>query len=152
MSVLEDNFGEHEGTMMISHEGSQYRVPFLLHYTQGSISVNQQNEKLSFDIYHPEEWSFVKISVINSNDGNERIITTTPEKKASIDVYENAEYWVDAKIRVNGTTSNAFNVIEINSLVENQDRIDILEIPERQIIIISIVVVGIAVFGIIKRK
>jgi len=152
MSVLEDNFGEHEGLILISHEGIQYRVPFLLHYTQGSISISQQNEKLSFEVYHPEKWSFVKISVINSNDGNERIITATPEKKASIDVYENTEYWVDAKIRVNGTTSNAFNVIGINSLAENQDRVNILEIPERQILIIIIVVVGIAVFGIIKRK
>ena len=152
MSILEDNFGDHEGLIMISHEGTQYRVPFLLHYTPGSVSANQQNEKLSFDIFHPEQWSFAKISVINSNNGNEQIITTTPEKKASIEVYENAEYWIDAKIRVNGNTSNAFSVIEINSLNENQDRFDFIEIPERQILIISIVVIGIAVFGLVKRK
>jgi minor extracellular serine protease Vpr len=152
MSVLEDNFGEHEGMIMISHEGTQYRVPFLLHHTQGSVSVTQQNEKLSFEIYHPEEWSFTKISVINSMDGSKDTITTTPNKKATIDVYENTEYWVDAKIRVNGNTSNAFSVIEINSLNENQDRFDFIEIPERQILIISIVVIGIAVFGLIKRK
>jgi minor extracellular serine protease Vpr len=152
MSIMEDNFGEHEGMIMINHEGIQYRVPFLLHHTQGSISVTQQNEKLSFDVYHPEEWSFVKISVINSMDGSKDTITTTPDKKATIDVYENAEYWIDAKIRVNGNTSNAFSVIEINSLNENQDRFDFIEIPERQILIISIVVIGIAVFGLIKRK
>ena len=152
MSVLEDNFGEHEGLMRVSHEGLQYRVPFLLHHTQGSISVTQQNEKLSFDIYHPEEWSFAKISVINSYDGSEKTTTTTPNKKASIDVYENTEYWIDAKIRVGGNTSNAFSVIEINSLDENQDRFDFIEIPERQIIIISIVVIGIAIFGFAKRR
>jgi minor extracellular serine protease Vpr len=152
MSIMEDNFGEHEGMIMINHEGIQYRIPFLLHHTQGSISVTQQNEKLSFDVYHPEEWSFVKISVINSMDGSKDTITTTPDKKATIDVYENAEYWIDAKIRVNGNTSNAFSVIEINSLNENQDRFDFIEIPERQILIISIVVIGIAVFGLIKRK
>ncbi len=152
MSVLEDNFGEHEGLMRISHEGLQYRVPFLLHHTQGSISATQQNEKLSFDIYHPEEWSFAKISVINSYDGSEKTTTTTPNKKASIDVYENTEYWVDAKIRVGGNTSNAFSVIEINSLDENQDRFDFIEIPERQIIIISIAVIGIAIFGFAKRR
>jgi minor extracellular serine protease Vpr len=152
MSVLEDNFGEHEGMIMISHEGTQYRVPFLLHYTEGSVSVTQQNEKLSFEIYHPEEWSFAKISVINSNDRNEHTITTTPEKNASIDVYENTEYWIDAKIRVKGNTSNAFSVIEINSLNENQDRFSIIEIPERQILIISVALIGIAVFGLIKRK
>ncbi len=152
MKVLEDNFGEHEGLIMISHEGSQYRVPFLLHHTQGSISVTQQNEKLSFDVYHPEEWSFAKISVINSKDGSEQTTTTTPDKKASIDVYENSEYWIDVKIRVNGNTSNAFSTIKINSLDENQDRFGFIEIPERQMLIISIVVIGIAIFGFAKRK
>ncbi|MCV0401247.1 MAG: S8 family serine peptidase [Nitrosopumilus sp.] len=151
MSMLEDNFGDHEGVMLISHEGTEYRVPFLLHYTKGSVSTTQQNEKLSFEIYHPEEWSFAKISVINSNDGSELTTTATPEKKASIDVYENAEYWIDVKIRVNGNTSSAFNVIEINSLNQNQDRINI-DIPERQIGIIIAAIIGIAVFGIIKRK
>ena len=152
MSVTEDNFGEHEGTMMISHEGTQYRVPFLLHYTPGSVSVNQQNEKLSFDIYHPEEWSFVKISVINSKDGSVHTTSAIPDKKASIDVYENSLYWVDAKIRVNGTTSSAYNVIEVNSLGENQQRPDMIDIPEKQIFIIGSIVIAIAVFGVLKRK
>jgi minor extracellular serine protease Vpr len=152
MSVLEDNFGEHEGTVMINHEGTQYRVPFLLHYTQGSVSVNQQNEKLFFEIYHPEEWSFAKISVINSQDGNIYTATTTPDKKASIEIYENSEYWIDAKIRVNGNTSNAFSTIEINSLEENNDRVDIPDIPEKQIVIIAVILIGIGIFGLIKRK
>ena len=152
MSVLEDNFGDHEGTIMINHEGTQYRVPFLLHYTQGSVSVNQQNEKLFFEIYHPEEWSFAKISIINSKDGSTSTTTTTPDKKASIEIYKNSEYWIDAKIRVNGNTSNAFSTIEINSLEENYDIIDILDIPEKQIGIIAIIVIGIGIFGLLKRR
>jgi len=152
MSMIEENLGEHEGKLIINHEGIQYTIPFLLHYTPGSISINQQNQKLYFDIYHPEEWSFAKISVINSLDGSTYTTTTTPGKEASIDIYENSEYWIDAKIRVNGNTSNAFNVIQINSLDESQKRISFLEIPERQILIISTVVIGIAVFGFIKRK
>ena len=152
MSVLEDNFGEHEGTILINHGDTQYRVPFLLHYTQGSISVNQQNEKLLFEVYHPEEWSFAKISVINSKDGNIHTTTTTPDKKASIEIYENSEYWIDAKIQVNGNTSNAFNTIEINSLEENQDRINIPDIPEKQISIIAIIVIAVGIFGLLKRR
>ncbi|MBT8242769.1 MAG: S8 family serine peptidase [Nitrosopumilus sp.] len=151
MSMLEDNFGEHEGTMMITHEGTQYRIPFLLQYTQGSISVNENNGKLSFDVFHPDEWSFVKISVINSKDGIEHTTTTTPGKTAKIDVFGNGQYWIDAKIRVNGTTSNAYNVIEITSLNGNQP-ISFFDIPERQIGIISIVIIGIAVFGFLKRR
>ena len=123
-----------------------------IHYTPGSISINQQNQKLYFDIYHPEEWSFAKISVINSEDGNVSTTTTTPDKEASIEIHENSKYWIDAKIRVNGNTSNAFNVIEVNSLDENQDRISTIDIPEKQIAIISVIIVGIAAFGLIKRR
>jgi minor extracellular serine protease Vpr len=137
--------------MLISHGGIQYRVPFLLHYTPGSIAVEQQNGKLFFDIYHPDKWSFAKISVINSKDKSFHTTTATPDKKASIEVFENSQYWIDAKIRINGTTSNAYNVIEVNSLDENQQRWGI-EIPEKQIFIISIIVIAIAVLGVVKRK
>jgi minor extracellular serine protease Vpr len=151
MSMSEEKFGEHEGKLIVNHEDIQYTIPFLLHYTPGSISINQQNQKLYFDIYHPEEWSFAKISVINSEDGKIYTTTTTPNKEAFVEIHENSIYWIDAKIRVNGTASSAFSVIEINSLDENQDRISI-DIPEKQIIIISVILIGIAVFGMIKRK
>ena len=151
MSMSKEEFGEHEGKLIVNHEDIQYTIPFLLHYTPGSISINQQNQKLYFDIYHPEEWSFAKISVINSEDGKIYTTTTTPNKEAFVEIHENSIYWIDAKIRVNGTTSSAFSVIEINSLDENQDRISI-DIPEKQIVIISVILIGIAVFGMIKRK
>ena len=61
MNVIEKNFGDHEGKIIINHDNTRYVIPFLLHYTQGSISVNQQNQKLFFEINHPEEWSFAKI-------------------------------------------------------------------------------------------
>ena len=152
MKMLEDNFGNHEGIIIISHEDTQYRVPFLLHYTQGSVSITQQDQDLYFEINHPEEWSFAKISVINSKDGKTTTTTTTPEKKASIEIYENSLYWIDTKIRVNGNTSNAFNTIEINSLEENYDRIDILNVPKKQIGIIAIILIGIGMFGLLKRR
>ena len=66
MSMTEENYGEHEGKIVIYHNEIRYAVPFLLHYTPGSISVNQQNDKLTFDIRHPENWSFAKISVTTS--------------------------------------------------------------------------------------
>ena len=152
MSITEEKFGDHEGRIIIHHEGIRYVIPFLLHYTEGSIFVTQQNQKLYFDIHHPDEWSFAKISIINSKDASTSTITTTPDKKASIEIYENSEYWIDAKIRVNGNTSNAFSTIEINSLEENNDRIDIPDIPEKQIVIIAIILIGIGIFGLIKRK
>ena len=152
MSITEEKFGDYEGRIIIHHESIRYVIPFLLHYTEGSIFVTQQNQKLYFDIYHPDEWSFAKISIINSEDASTSTITTTPDKKVSIEIYENSVYWIDAKIRVNGNTSNAFSTIEINSLEENNDRVDIPDIPEKQIVIIAIILIGIGIFGLIKRK
>jgi len=152
MNMTEENFGEHEGKIIINHDDIEYVIPFLLHYTPGSISVNQQNQKLFFDIYHPEEWSFAKVSVTNSKNGKTDTTTATPNRKASIEIYENTEYWIDAKIRVKGNTSNAFNTIEISSLPENSHRLEIIDIPEKQIGIIAGIVIIIGIFGLIKRK
>ncbi len=152
MNMTEENFGDHEGKIIINHDDTRYVIPFLLHYTPGSVSVNLQNQKLYFDIYHPEEWSFAKISVINSKDGKIDTTTATPNRKASIEINENAEYWIDAKIRVKGNTSNAFNTIEISSLPENSYRSEIIDIPEKQIGIIAGIVIIIGIIGLIKRK
>ena len=152
MNITEENFGDYEGRIIINHDITRYVIPFLLHYTPGSISVNQQDQKLFFDIYHPEEWSFAKISITNSKDGKTDTTTATPNKKTSIEIYENAEYWIDAKIQVNGNTSSAFNTIEISSLPENSYRLEIIDIPEKQIGIIAGITIIIGVIGLIKRR
>ena len=152
MDMSEEEFGEHEGKIIIKHDSILYTIPFLIHYTPGLISVNQENQKMLFEIDHPQEWSFAKISIINSKDGSKQTVTTTPNKKASIEINENSKYWIDAKIRVKGNTSNAFNTIEINSIPENYNRVNPIDIPEKPITIISIILIGIGIFGMIKRK
>ena len=152
MNVLEENFGDHEGKIVINHDNMRYVVPFLLHYTPGSISVNQQNQKLFFEINHPEEWSFAKISVTNSKDGKTDTTTTTPNKESFIEIYENSEYWVDAKIRVHENTSDAFSTIKINSLPRDSQRSEIIDVPERQIVMITASVAIIGIVGLILRR
>ena len=151
MSMTEENFGDHEGKIIINHDGTRYTIPFLVHYTQGSISVTQQDQKLSFDINYPNEWSFAKISVINSKDGRVDTTTMMPNKKATIDIFENTEYWIDAKIRVDGNSTSAYNTIDITTLPDNIQRSDI-DIPMKQIGIIAIIVAAIGIFGIIKKR
>ena len=152
MNVVEENFGDHEGRIIIKHENTRYVIPFLLHYTPGSVSVTQQNQKLFFEINHPEKWSFAKISVINSKDGKTKTVTATPFKKASMNINENSEYWIDAKIRVGENTSNAYNTIKVSSVSENHNVLDIIDIPEKQISIIAGIVVMIGIIGLVKRK
>jgi len=152
INMTEENFGDHEGKIIVNHDDTRYVIPFLLHYTPGSISVNQQDQKLFFDIYHPEEWNFAKISITNSKDGKTDTTTAAPNRLASIEIYENAVYWVDAKIRVEGNTTNAFNTIEITSFPENSQRSEIIDIPEKQIGIIAGIVIIIGIIGLVKRR
>jgi minor extracellular serine protease Vpr len=152
MKILGQNYGDHEGKIFIIHDEIKYVIPFLIHYTEGSISVSQQDGKLDFIIHHPLQWNFAKISIINSKDGKTETTTATPERNASIKVYENVEYWIDAKIKVNEKTFDAFNTIEVNSVNENTlDKFE-LNIPERQIAIVSGIIICVGVIGMITIK
>ncbi|MCE9616828.1 MAG: S8 family serine peptidase [Nitrosarchaeum sp.] len=151
IKILGQNYGEHEGKIIINHDEIKYVIPFLIHYTEGSISVNQKEDKLNFTIYHPEQWNFAKISVINSKDGKTETITATPERDASIRVNENAEYWIDAKIKVDGKTFDAYNTIEVNSINEDQDEFE-LDIPEKQIAIVSGIIIIVGIVGVIAIR
>ncbi|MDC3254217.1 peptidase S8, partial [Nitrosopumilus sp.] len=124
----------------------------LIHYTEGSISTYQENEKLFFEINHPDKWSFAKITITNSKNGNIDTITTTPDKKISLKIYENGEYWIDAKIKINGNTSDAFNTIKVTSLSEKIEKIELRNIPEKQIILIVSIIVIVGIVGLLIRK
>ena len=151
-TMVEEKFGEHEGKIFINHEKIKYTIPILIHYTEASIFVNQENEKLFFEINHPDKWSFAKISITNSKNGNSDTITMTPDKKISTEIYHNGEYWIKAKIMVNGNTTDAFNTIEINSISEKADRLELINIPEKQIIIIISIIVIVGIIGLLIRK
>ena len=152
IKIFGQNYGEYEGKIIINHDGTKYVIPFLIHYTEGSISVNQKDDKLNFTIYHPEQWNFAKISVINSKDGKTETITATPERDASIRVNENAEYWIDAKIKVGEKTFDAYNTIEVNSINEDQYGFELSDIPEKQIAIVSGIIIIIGIVGVIAIR
>ena len=152
LNIVGEKYGEYEGKIFINHDKIQYTIPILVHHTEGSISIIQENEKLFFEINHPNKWSFAKITIINSKNGNSDTISTTPDKKASLEIYENGEYWIDAKIKIDGDTSEAFNTIKINSLSEKIEKIELRNIPERQIILIISIIVIVGIVGLIIKK
>lgn len=150
--VIEEKYGEHEGKILINHEKIRYTIPVIIHYTEGSVSVFQENKKLFFEINHPEKWSFAKIIIINSLNGNTDTITATPDKIPILEIYENGEYWIDVKIKVENNTSNVFNTIKITSLSDKIEKIELIDIPEKQIIlIISILIIAIIIGLLIRR-
>ena len=154
MKIQGEEYGDHEGRIIINQNDDRYTVPFLLHYTEGSISTTQNNGKLSFSIDYPESWSFAKITVTNSKDGSSETTSATPSKTTSIDVYENGEYWIESKIRVGENSSDAFDVINVDSVLPGKTKpIEIFGLPEKQLGIIAAVVIIVGLVGLkLSRK
>ena len=153
MNVLGKEFGDYEGKIFVTQNEDRYVIPFLLHFTEGSISVSQENGKLNFGIYHPKQWTFAKISVTNSKDGTVDDVSSTPAKSASMNVYENGEYWVEAKIRVEEESFNAFSIIEVNSVLASSSKpLELFDLPEKQIGIIVVIMIIVGVVGLKNIK
>jgi minor extracellular serine protease Vpr len=154
MRMLGEEFGDYEGRIKVNQNDDRYVIPFLLHFTEGSISVSQEDGKLNFGIYHPEPWTFAKISLTNSKDGSTDTTSATPSKIASVNVYENGEYWVEAKIRVGEESFDAFEIIEVNSVLAGSSKpFELFDLPEKQIGIIVVIVVIVGLVGLkITRK
>jgi len=148
LKMLREEFGDYEGKIKVNQNDDRYVIPFLLHFTEGSVSVSQEDGKLNFGIYHPEPWTFAKISITNSKDGSTDITTATPSKIASAIVYENGEYWVEAKIRVGEESFDAFEIIEVNSVLTGSSKpFELFDLPEKQIGIIAVIVVIVGLVG-----
>ncbi len=152
LKITGKKYGDHEGKIIVIHENIRYVIPFLLHYTEGSISVSQEEGKLNFEISHTKEWSFAKIEVTNSRNGEMHVISAMPNRKSSVQVFEDAEYWVEAKIKVGGETFDAFNTIQVNSISNETEYFEFLQIPQNQIGIIAIIVIIVGMIGLRIRS
>lgn len=151
IKISGENYGTFQEKIMINHNGIKYVVPMLIHYTEASINVIQKDNSLYFTINHPQ-WSFAKISVTKSNTEITDVITATLNRDAEVKIFQNGEYWIDAKIQVDGETLEAYNTIKVNSVDETQDDFEFLDIPQRQVAIVLGIVAVIGIVGAVKIK
>jgi len=149
MKVQGDIYGDHEGKIFITQNDDRYIIPFLLHFTKGSVSVSQEIGRLNFEISYPEPWTFAKISVTNSKDGTVEIVSASPTESTFVNVYENGEYWVESKIRVGDESFDAFKTIEVNSVLPGTSKpLKFFDLPEKQIGIIIAIMVFVGLIGV----
>jgi hypothetical protein len=71
-----------------------------------------------------------------------------------VNVYENGEYWIEAKIRVDDESFDAFKIFQVNSVLEDSSKpFELFDLPEKQIGIIIVIVVIVGLVGLmITRK
>ena len=156
LDAIGDNYGDHEAKIRIIHGGIDYIIPVLIHYTKGIVHSSIHDNMLYFEINHPDQWSFAKISATNSQDGKIQTASATPERQALIPIRENGNYWIEAKIRIDGKTHSAFDSITVSDIpkdIANTNITNMADIPEKQVAIISGIVLVIGLIGLfIQRK
>ncbi len=135
--ILPDTY---EGRIIFDLNGSTYTVPFLLHYTRGSISTtvtydtsdnigdnignnignntshnNTTTRYLSFNVSHPDGWEFAKIDVIDSVTEETVTVSATKDThdEPTIKVQKDSTYWIDATITSNGESYHAYDVVHV---------------------------------------
>jgi len=153
-SLNEEFFGQIQDKAFIQQDGIVYNIPIISHLTRSTIQVNEQNGKMTFGVLSTEDWTYAKISV---SDKDNRIVDTTsvtPTKDGKITVYEPGQYWVEAQIRVNGETFEAYETAYVKSATKNKplEFLNIQNIPERPIMIIFAVLAVIVLVGLKIRK
>ncbi len=153
-SLKQNDLGKFEDRFLIEHDDLVYTIPILVNVNKGAINVNDNQGELSFDVSFPQDWSYAKISIINKDSGKTDTTSATPAKVASIKVYEPGKYWIDTKVQSNEETFDIFEtfVVEAVSETKNSSVFDLMNIPQRPIIIVFLVIVVIAVAGFSIRK
>lgn len=117
-------YGEHEGRVVITYNGSEYAVPFLLHHTRGSVDATVSYSdlrganaagRLDLAVSHPDGWEFAKIDVIDSVSEESVSVTATPMGGAypSLEVLQNGTYWIDARITSGNDTYAAYDMVRV---------------------------------------
>ncbi len=152
--VSEDVFGEFQGVILIEDEKTEYHVPVIIHKTEGSVSVVEENGKLDFIISNPDDWSYAKISVIHKDSGKTYITSVTPKKDSSISVTDSGEYWIIANVNVDKKTIDVYDTVNVKTPSSNNNFnfLYLLDIPERPFIIVLVIVIIISLVGLKLRN
>jgi len=154
--LSQQDLGEYESRMIISYNDVEYNIPIIVRVTKATVLVNEDDGVLSFDVSGHPSWSYAKITVTNKETGDTFTESITPTKKSELTVYQSGEYWIEANIKeIDGLSSKTLDVyetIKIEKAEENQSFVNMLNLPEKPLLIITAVMIITVVAGIFIRK
>ncbi len=145
--------GNYDGFLTLSDSKTSYRIPIVIHVTRGTLLVDHKNGTLYFSLDYPDNWSYAKISLINSDSGKFTTTSITPSQTSFLPVYEKGQYWILAQITNSNKTDEAYQTVLVNetaqrSIFDFQD----IGIPQKQFVIISGILIMISIVGLASRR
>ena len=125
----------------------------MVRVSEGSITVDEKNGELDIDVSSPSTWSYAKLSVTNEQTGETLTDSITPSKKSEISVYQSGKYWIEAKIKDDDKTLNVYQTIQIENVEQGKNNLaNILNIPEKPILIIAAIMIVTVIVGLSVRR
>ena len=154
LSLTEEKLGDFEGMITLHDDKVLYHVPILIHITKGAINATEKDGMLSFSLDYPETWQYAKISVTNMETAQTRVTSITPEKNSSLVAYDAGENWIEAQITTQSGIDTAYGIITVQYPSEKPglEFLELLGIPPKHILIISVILVAAVIVGLKFRR
>jgi minor extracellular serine protease Vpr len=149
----EGESGNFETRVFITNDDVIYQIPIIVRVNEASIVIEETKNELSFQIKQPFDWEYAKITITNSETFEERNISITPKKFESLKLYDAGKYWIEANVRSDGNTFDAYEVYDIKEdLSEQKPIVEDSELPERALIILGVIFGIVIIVGLKFRK
>jgi len=146
--LTSDKIGEFEGRLFIKHNEIVHQIPIHIRVSEATVKITKDNGELFFEIIKPFEWTYAKISAINKETLEKRSISFSPNNIIPLKIYQSGDYWIEVKISTHEKIFDVFDSKIIDSSLENKmSMFSILENIERPVIILTIIIIIVGVFG-----
>ncbi len=146
-AISDAGFGDFEGGVGIRHNDAEYRIPIVFKHTQGSVTPDETQGLISFEIVEPEGWRYAKISVINEETGESSTTSLTPRRDSTITIPEPGRYWIESSISVDGQTQYAYDTIHVRAVQAGPGISSALDVPEGPVYIVAVIASMVAAAG-----
>ena len=151
--LTEQSLGKFESRIIINHNEIDYHIPIIVRVSEGAITINEDGGKLRIGVSSPSTWSYAKISIINQETGKTFTDSIVPGKNLEMVVSQPGEYWIEAKIKDDDKTLNAYATIQVEKIEHSEKNLaNILNLPEKPILIIAAIMIVTAIVGLSIRR
>ena len=142
-----------ETRAFITQNDIKYQIPIIVRVSEASIIILEKDNELSFQIKHPIDWEYAKITVTNSKTFDERTVSITPKKFDSLKLYDAGIYWIEANVKNSSDTFDVFEFYDIKEdLSEEKPIVENSVLPERALIILGVIFALVVIVGLRFRR
>ena len=153
-SLYDDISKSYQSRMVLKHDDIKYQIPIQLYFNNATFAMLENNGLMHFEIMDPVDWHYAKFTITNKDTQESKTVSITPKKNDGIFGIVDGEYWIEANIRTESQTINAYQTVYIQSGIdkENSSFGSSFEFPEKPIIIVMAIIVIVGIIGVIIRK